>query len=1002
MLLPNAFPKIAEIFASARSKKIILAVLLIILFLLPFFWSSQEFVNIGGDDTRFYTSVPLKWFQNMTLYAWFNGFAGNFAGYNPQYFYIPFLFLAELLKIILPFLNSQKIIFGMALSLSFLMVFLLAKEFLPQKYKTSSFLASLIAGLSYVLLPVIFLSNWVMLINSFLAQVGFPLMMLIFIKAFKKSKFSYLIWGSIISIVFSISFSSSPVLLPFLIGFFIFSFLYYCILANDRRRFIKYLISYLVLIVLVNSFWMLPFADSLTKGNVSSTFILKQENKELTSRSVKGLANSMNLSDILPAGFDVEYFTKGKKDVSLDLLLATSARYAGYLIFGLFCAGILLKSKKNQNQKKILIILFLTTLILLYFLTVNIGDWGVKLFTWLLRNLPGMVVIRNFWPKVSLSYGLFYSLTLGLAFFLVFQRLKRRVLKAILFVALILILTIPAIPFIDGFIFNLPYGFPDKTAKLHRNTSFSSTYLKLNDYIGNLKEDCNVASMPFGQGSWSMVLNEEKKNLYIGSSPIRVYAGKNDFNSFLSFGSQVVPQMAQVFKSALESENVKVIENFFSMLNIQYVIYDSKIYDQHFADLDNLKRQYLWLFGANGKSKYENLLSKLNFKFNQNFDGWDVYKVDNDYITPHIYSPSNIYFTNEDFTSAKEIMSFDNFSAKSANAIFSSESMKLNNQTMLDISNEIFVPLAIDKLKIKQLNEKLETTDDPQEKAKIIQSLNKYKNYVILDDEYFIDVPKSETYEIFVKKNSLLANDVNSKITVEIGDEKIENINLKSEEGEWISLGMVDLNEDRYNFKIYADDLTVPLINPSDIILQALNNELSITKLPEIVYKKINPTKYRIQIKNATEAFPLVFSESFHNSWRLYPVEESPEKQNGNYMSESIKGTVQNDNLPNGKFYETWLKKFLPDENHLLINGYANFWLIDPNDVKVALPNIKQNSDGSYNFEMILEFSHQKKVYAGLIVSVLSLSACTIYLIKKRKLRKSQKSIYTNNSLPSV
>ena len=41
---------------------------------------------------------------------------------------------------------------------------------------------------------------------------------------------------------------------------------------------------------------------------------------------------------------------------------------------------------------------------------------------------------------------------------------------------------------------------------------------------------------------------------------------------------------------------------------------------------------------------------------------------------------------------------------------------------------------------------------------------------------------------------------------------------------------------------------------------------------PQIEFKKINPTKYRLRIHGAKSNFPLIFSETYHNDWRLYLV----------------------------------------------------------------------------------------------------------------------------------
>ncbi|MFH1048210.1 MAG: ATP-binding protein [Patescibacteria group bacterium] len=140
------------------------------------------------------------------------------------------------------------------------------------------------------------------------------------------------------------------------------------------------------------------------------------------------------------------------------------------------------------------------------------------------------------------------------------------------------------------------------------------------------------------------------------------------------------------------------------------------------------------------------------------------------------------------------------------------------------------------------------------------------------------------------------------------------------------------------------------------------------------------------------------------------------EKYNIDFVSKNFQDTIQNDNLPGGRFYETWLAQRLdsrlrgndniirnnniirndnvmelPEENHLTANGYANSWWIDveeicgnqhtPADGHPSLEgNCIQNADGSYDFEMVVEFWPQRLFYIGLAISGLTLLGCLSYL----------------------
>ena len=98
---------------------------------------------------------------------------------------------------------------------------------------------------------------------------------------------------------------------------------------------------------------------------------------------------------------------------------------------------------------------------------------------------------------------------------------------------------------------------------------------------------------------------------------------------------------------------------------------------------------------------------------------------------------------------------------------------------------------------------------------------------------------------------------------------------------------------------------------------------------------------------------------------------------NGKYYGEEVasyfdgdikEGTHKNIFLDRNTF-ETWGKKPIAEDRHLLVNGYANSWYITP-----------QDSDGAEDYEIIIEFQPQKLFYLGLGISLATLLGCLGYL----------------------
>ncbi|MDP2947133.1 MAG: hypothetical protein Q8N88_03380, partial [Nanoarchaeota archaeon] len=136
------------------------------------------------------------------------------------------------------------------------------------------------------------------------------------------------------------------------------------------------------------------------------------------------------------------------------------------------------------------------------------------------------------------------------------------------------------------------------------------------------------------------------------------------------------------------------------------------------------------------------------------------------------------------------------------------------------------------------------------------------------------------------------------------------------------------------------------------------------------------------------------------------------EKYQIDFISKNFQNTIQNDNLSSGPFYETWLAKNdnqfsifnlqlnknvfqIPDDKHLIANGYANSWIIDSDSICQNNDQCTKNPDGSYDFELIMEFWPQRLFYIGLFISGTTLLTCASYIIwdwqrRKKSLTKTK------------
>jgi hypothetical protein len=112
----------------------------------------------------------------------------------------------------------------------------------------------------------------------------------------------------------------------------------------------------------------------------------------------------------------------------------------------------------------------------------------------------------------------------------------------------------------------------------------------------------------------------------------------------------------------------------------------------------------------------------------------------------------------------------------------------------------------------------------------------------------------------------------------------------------------------------------------SAIVLQKKSDEID-TKIPKVEFKQVNPSKYLVKITGNKDPFTLALLESFDNGWKAF-----------------VK--VQ------GK------KEPISTSKHILVNGYANGWLL--------------NANTDYN-EISLEYTPQIWVYLGMLISSISI-----------------------------
>jgi len=179
----------------------------------------------------------------------------------------------------------------------------------------------------------------------------------------------------------------------------------------------------------------------------------------------------------------------------------------------------------------------------------------------------------------------------------------------------------------------------------------------------------------------------------------------------------------------------------------------------------------------------------------------------------------------------------------------------------------------------------------------------------------------------------------------------------------------------------------VPFISPQIIARKLLSSEHESQSIPEITFRKINPTRYEVKVKNAKNPYTLVFLQTFNKNWKLVDPNKPSENVIAAFMR-SLNTLIHfifpkenmNDPIVVGQeisrdvFFDrdtfvTLGKASVAQDRHRMVNGYANAWDIETKDF-----------DEKTDYTFVLEMVSQQQFYLSLIISIVTFVCCTVWL----------------------
>ena len=625
-------------------KRIIWLGFIFILFtLIPFLlWGNLYFV--GGDDSKLYYLFPFEYFKNFTLSLVSDNQLGTVGNYFSEAYISLFSLLILGVKNLFFFLNTQFLMFGLNLSLGFLFFYLLLGIWIKND-NWYDFWAKILASLAYTFSIFSFYTLWSSQLFSLYLVSIFPISLYLFIRAIQDNRPSFIVFNALLLTIFSVLLFSIPWVAALIIA--VIPLLTY-IFWQNRKRFMIVSLVLIVLIALLNFYWLFHFfyaSYNLGKGNRD---IITKTVSHDTRRENEYLIKSVSKNNQIVYPLLNLFHKNIQRDFgwpSYNIFLNWHLKLLPFnIIFPLIVilAGLFLK-KTKRKYSKLYFLSLLSWLIVIFFFTVNIGGWGLNLFLWLNEHVPGFVMFRNMYDKFGLAMAFSFAFLLGVSLKIIFDQIQNRSIKTIIIILLTGLVMLNAKPFISGEYSRTPLWLTKNS--FTPISDFNQDFYDLLAYIKKIDTSSRFLWLPLNNANYILIHDKKLQNhYYVGVSPLQFLARKTDFNGLLSFPPDLSLQLLKnIFK-----QNYKEVGLFFQRMNVKYIIVNNNASDE-------IKKSYLYgyysrgdLYNAQGENLKKAILGRKISDFGRQYS---LYEINSDFKNEKIYLTNNLNVIPRDFLS---------------------------------------------------------------------------------------------------------------------------------------------------------------------------------------------------------------------------------------------------------------------------------------------------------------------------------------------------------------
>jgi len=596
--------------------------LFVIIFLLSFRFFLNIDCNIGHNWDWSFPSLKI-FFKNLnsfSLFSWNNLNLGTINNIT-IIFLIPNLIFSIIGRIV-----GIKIFLFLLFFLIFLISFLGFKKLLDFLIQNSfvNYLPSLLYSFSPFLFNDIIGGAWTMWVSYAFCPIYF----LFFLKYVRTTQVKYLLLSLLISIFIIISLQNFVLIKLFLLLYLTYEVIF--VIKNEEfKNIIKKLFIFLILIILINVYWFLPFIYSFS--DFARDVILQDEGIpafDPITKSTQSIWNIFNLGG---------YLDRNMYLYSIPLVLRDIFQFTVALVWLAVLVYLLEEKNKNRIQR----FLFWLFALLILMIIVKGGNYPLSKFTlWLYRSFP---FIRLYRGPQHLMFIPAFIIPILIAFSLSYFYTRYKMIVLMPFALIIII-------WISGWWYNDDLGHRALLALKKDHVDFYRLPPELIRYYEDSQKNKIDYRTFFLPAVFSpRYLKTEYQNSAQGIQPEYMYLDKSTFTSESN-------KFAETVEISFCKETGFDYIKYLSLFAVKNIVLRSDIYPHFTASAKCWDNNFV-------RAKLDSSLFLDKFLTGKYAS---AYEIKDDYFLPHFYIPKNIIYSPNDIEALPEIVGLPGYQIRSA------------------------------------------------------------------------------------------------------------------------------------------------------------------------------------------------------------------------------------------------------------------------------------------------------------------------------------------------